>query len=111
MSDARASYVAETSCDVGKIGRAAHWGLQRGLGRPAERTYRKGAASGLGLGAMIAASLSLVVVGLMVITILSGGGSNVANAISGSLVLGLCIPLVLLFVLLGVGFVIGRATD
>ena len=70
-----------------------------------------GASSGLGLGAMIAASLSLVVVGLMVITVLSGGGSNVANAISGSLILGLCIPVVLLFLLIGVGFVIGRATD
>ena len=70
-----------------------------------------GAGSGLGLGAMIAASLSLVVVGLMVVTILAGGGSSVATAISGSLILGLCIPLIVLFILLGVGFVVGRATD
>ena len=70
-----------------------------------------GAGSGMGLGAMIAASLSLVVVGLMVVTILSGGGSNVAGSIAGNLIFGLCIPLVVLFILLGVGFVIGRATD
>ena len=70
-----------------------------------------GAGSGLGLGAMIAASLSMVVVGLMVVTILAGGGSSVATAISGSLVLGVCIPLIVLFILLGVGFVVGRATD
>ena len=70
-----------------------------------------GAGSGLGLGAMIAASLSMVVVGLMVVTILAGGGSSVATAISGSLVLGVCIPLSVLFILLGVGFVVGRATD
>lgn len=70
-----------------------------------------GAGSGLGLGAMIAAALSLLVVGLMVVTILTGGGSGIATAITGSLVLGLCIPLILLFVLLGVGFVVGRATD
>ena len=55
--------------------------------------------------------LSLVVVGLMVVTILSGGGSNVAGSIAGNLIFGLCIPLVVLFILLGVGFVIGRATD
>jgi hypothetical protein len=60
---------------------------------------------------MIAASLSMVVVGLMVVTILAGGGSSVATAISGSLVLGVCIPLIVLFILLGVGFVVGRATD
>ena len=70
-----------------------------------------GAGSGMGLGAMIAASLSLVVVGLMVITILSGGGSNVASSIAGNLLFGLLVPVVVLFVLLGVGFVIGRATD
>ncbi len=70
-----------------------------------------GAGSGLGLGAMIGASLALVLVGLIVVTILAGGGSSIATAITGSLVLGVCIPLIVLFILLGVGFVVGRATD
>ena len=70
-----------------------------------------GAGSGLGLGAMIAASISMVVVGLIVIAILEGGGSPIAATISDNLVMGFAIPLVLLFILLGVGFVVGRATE
>lgn len=70
-----------------------------------------GAGSGLGLGAMIAASISMVVVGLIVIAILEGGGSPIATTISNNLVMGFAIPLVLLFILLGVGFVVGRATE
>jgi len=70
-----------------------------------------GAGSGLGLGAMIAAALSFLVIGLMVVAILAGGGSGVASAITGNLVLGVVIPLIVLFILLGVGFVVGRATE
>lgn len=70
-----------------------------------------GSGSGLGLGAMVAASLSLIVVGLIAVTILTGGGSGVAGMITDNLVLGAAIPLILLFILLGVGFVIGRATE
>ena len=70
-----------------------------------------GAGSGLGLGAMIAATLALLVVALMVIAILAGGGSGIAGAITGNLILGVAIPLVILFILLGVGFVVGRATE
>ena len=70
-----------------------------------------GAGSGLGLGAMIAASIALVIVGLIVVAILAGGGSGVAGAISGNLLIGVAVPLILLFILLGVGFVVGRATE
>jgi hypothetical protein len=70
-----------------------------------------GAGSGLGLGAMVAASLSLIAVGLIATTILTGGGSELAKIITDNLVLGAAIPLILLFILLGVGFVIGRATE
>lgn len=70
-----------------------------------------GAGSGLGLGAMIAAALSLVVVGLIAVTIVLGSGSGVAEMITENLIMGAAIPIILLFLLLGIGFVIGRATE
>jgi hypothetical protein len=63
-----------------------------------------GASSGMALGGMIAAALAFIVVAIM-----ATGGTGIASWFNSTM--GLGIPLILLVVLLGVGFVVGRATD
>jgi hypothetical protein len=63
-----------------------------------------GASSGMALGGMIAAALAFIVIAIM-----ATGGSGIASWFNSTM--GLGIPLIVLVVLLGVGFVVGRATD
>lgn len=63
-----------------------------------------GASSGMALGGMIAAALAFIVVAIM-----ATGGTGIASWFNSTM--GLGIPLIVLVVLLGVGFVVGRATD
>jgi hypothetical protein len=63
-----------------------------------------GASSGMALGGMIAAALAFIIVAIM-----ATGGTGIASWFNSTM--GLGIPLILLIVLLGAGFVVGRATD
>jgi thiol:disulfide interchange protein len=63
-----------------------------------------GASSGMALGGMITAALAFIVVAIM-----ATGGTGIASWFNSTM--GLGIPLIVLVVLLGAGFVVGRATD